>query len=191
MLITKPHLALQQLFANGYTGACINTLISQEYLWHWASNAKGVINKHYFYSWSYEGDYISEPIYGPTYSMWQCIQYITYNYEENDFCTNDDISRLAVIARHICPDKKLFDNWLSEIMKKATGLFPYKKVSENPAIPRQFFFESDYDYETADNLNIINDFLSNLDYKENDLLNPPKKMISKGFQGTPYKYEPQ
>ena len=149
----------------------------------------GLINKHYFYCWSYEGDYISDPIYGPTYSMWQCVQFITYNYEQNNFCTNDDICRLAIIARHICPDKKFFDNWLSDALKKSTKLFFYKETVEEPIILKQFFFEDDYNYQTADNIKIINNFLSTLEYKKNNFLNSPEKMLELNFQGTPYKYE--
>ncbi|MBD8348189.1 hypothetical protein [Dysgonomonas sp. HGC4] len=134
---------------------------------------------------------MSDPINGPTYAMWQSVQYSRYNYIDNEHSSNEDVVRLAIIARHICPDKKLFDNWLRHILKRCIELFPYIKLSNKPVIPRQFFFEKDYNYQSADHIKIINEFLSSLNYKENETLNSPEIMKEEGFQGTPYKYEPQ
>lgn len=78
----------------------------------------------------------------------------------------------------------------SEILK---DVYTYEKrkynSSDEAVIPRQFFWDEDFDYQAAGNAELINEFLSTLDYKNNEFLNPPKTMLKNGFLGTPYKYE--
>lgn len=148
-----------------------------------------VIDRRYFYSWHYNAGYVSDPIAGPTYAMWKCVQFISYNYEQNNPAgVVADVPRLAMIARHICPIRTHFERWLSDVVTKSTALFPFSAPALDPAIPRQFFFEPDYDYATADNAKNIRDFLSTLDYQHNEFLNSPATMKEKGFAGTPYRF---
>ncbi|XKM12636.1 hypothetical protein RCS94_06315 [Orbaceae bacterium ac157xtp] len=167
----------------------------------WAS----VINMDYSYKWDATTGYVSTPTEGPIWAMAFLMGEPVATYHEgwHFFPTVD---KLALLARHIAPNKKQFDEWFQKTLKKAASLFPstidhkdiakhprkYDNVpydsSDEPAIPREFFFEADFDYETADNASLINQFLSNLDYANNQFLNSPEKMLELGFKGTPYKY---
>lgn len=61
--------------------------------------------------------------------------------------------------------------------------------SEELPIPRQFFWDEDFDYKMTDNSKLLNVFLSSISYKDDPFINSPEKMIKAGFQGTPYKYK--
>ncbi|XKM12635.1 hypothetical protein RCS94_06310 [Orbaceae bacterium ac157xtp] len=167
----------------------------------WAS----IINKDYSFNWEANNEYNSTPAEGPIYAMIFSLNQLIDAYHEGwHFFINVD--KLALLARHIAPNKKQFDEWFQKTLKKAASLFPstidhkdiakhprkyddvYYDSSDEPAIPREFFFEAGFDYETADNASLINQFLSNLDYANNRFLNSPEKMLELGFKGTPYKY---
>lgn len=161
----------------------------------WAS----IVDKHYSFKWRYgSGEYQIDPGNGAIWAMLKCIGGSIASYH-NGNSVFKDIDNLAMLARHIAPDQSFFDEWFKTTLEKATKLFPFETTSSNsaesydcsfePAIPREFFFESDYDFETADNAFFINKFLSSLDYKSNKALNSPEKMLELGFSGTPYKYE--
>lgn len=163
----------------------------------WAS----VVDKQYSFTWHYgSGKYQTDPANGAMYAMLKCIGGSIASYHTGNSVFKD-IDHLAMLARHIAPDQSFFDQWFKRTLEKATELFPFVETENNPAskydcslepvVPREFFFDPDYDYETADNVKLINNFLSSIDYENNKALNNPKKMIEQGFQGTPYKYEPK
>lgn len=174
---------------------------------HWAS----VIDKDYSYYWESDEDHIirsvHDPVNEPIWTMLYILNAPRGNYYNGRFIINSKVDKLAMLARHITPGKKLFDNWLSNIIRKGAVFFPaeydraeiikcrrlYKgksyDSSHESAIPREFFFEPDYDYATADNAQLINQFLSTLDYQNNPYLNSPQDMIEAGFTGTPYQYK--
>lgn len=159
----------------------------------WAS----IIDKRYSFVWNYTGDYISEPANGPIWAMLKIIYNprISYFMGDSEFM---DVDNLVMLARHIAPDKSSFDEWFIKTLKKGEKLFPFDislkgqaetyDCSVESVIPREFFFEFDYDYEKENNALLINQFLSSLDYNNNKLLNSPEKMIELGFRGTPYEY---
>jgi len=70
---------------------------------------------------------------------------------------------------------------------QANSTDKYDSTAE-PVIPRNFYWDVDFDYRTADNTSIINGYLSGLDYRNNQFLSSPETMIEEGFKGTPYKY---
>jgi len=169
---------------------------------HWA----GIIHQDYFFDWESEEEFTTDIVEGPIWVMLRCIGYVRENYFSGHFFINYKVPNLVMLARHISPDRKFFDTWYNGILSKAAELFPpgydyaeiFRKMdkydgdvyesSNEPPIPRQFFWDEEYDYETANNIKTINDFLSNLKYVENQFLNPPDLMIEEGFQGIPYKY---
>lgn len=170
-----------------------------------------IIDKHYSFHKDFENTSLIDedfnPAVQPIWVMLFVLNSPKYSYFNGRFLINVAVDKLAVLARHISPDKKFFDSWLSHVLKKAAKLFPaqysYHEVIENrkeyfnksydssdeSAIPREFFFEPDYDYNVANNHLLINKFLSSLDYKNNPNLNSPEQMIAEGFAGTPYQYE--
>lgn len=167
----------------------------------------GIIDMHYFFDWEFDEDYLSDPIDGPIWVMLKCISYPREAYVNGYIFINKKIPNLAMLARHISPEPKLFDNWFSHILKKSAELFPagydYAEVladfknreddiydsTNEPAIPRCFFWDLNYDPKDSDNNKIINEFLANLNYQENTFLIPPEEMIEDGFAGTPYQYK--
>ncbi|XKM12637.1 hypothetical protein RCS94_06320 [Orbaceae bacterium ac157xtp] len=177
-------------------------MINQSLESQWA----GIIDKHYLIDWNFDKEYQSNPVQGPIWVMLKCIQYPREAYVNGYIFINKKIPNLAMLARHISPDKKLFDEWLSHILKKSAHYFPaqysYEEIlkdlknhegdiynsTREPAIPRAFFWDLDYDFDKADNHKIINEFLSSLNYQDNQFLIKPRQMIEEGFMGTPYKY---
>ena len=54
-------------------------------------------------------------------------------------------------------------------------------------VPREFFFDSEFQYSEDTAKPVLNAFLQSLDYDNNPWLCTPEEMLEKGFQGTPYK----
>jgi hypothetical protein len=136
------------------------------------------------------------------------LSYTSKRYLKGSYFTYESVPSLVKLARHIAPDKDWFDNWITDIFQRALKLFPalydvdeiiferntYEKMvydsSLEPSIPREFFFEPDFDYEKAAIIALNQAYLDNLD-PNNLFLNPTKEIIENGFEGTPYKYEPK
>ncbi len=134
------------------------------------------------------------------------LSYVATGYLNGSYFAYESVPSIIALARHIAPDKDWFDKWSTDIFSRALKLFPaqynvddiiferptYKKMmydsSNEPPIPREFFFESGFDYKTADITALNQVYLKNLDL-DNPFLNPTQKMIENGFQGTPYKYK--
>lgn len=134
---------------------------------------------------------------------------VAKRYTNGSYFTYELVANIVAIAKHISPDKDVFDSWLIDCLKRSKVLFPaqydvddiiferpiYKKMiydsSSEPAIPREFYFTPDFDYRTADIAAINQAYLDKLDDKNNPYLNSPEKMLGMGFQDTPYKYEPK
>lgn len=110
------------------------------------------------------------------------------------------------LARYVSDDPQLFDSWFNSVIIKSTELFPVPtdELDENgvfifnedkdfdpylikePFIPREFYFEPDFDYQTADLKQLQQKLLDSVNYKENLFLSSPERMISIDFVGTPY-----
>ncbi len=175
----------------------------------WAAN----IDKRYSYLWEFRDagkiDAEQRKAYNTIWVMFWILDTPKFAYFERRFFINLNIDKLAILARYISPDKKMFDAWYDNVFKRAAKLFPAQydrsEIMENrsayqgktydssgeSAIPREFFWDENFDYQTADNTRLINDFLSGLDYENNPYLNSSDKMLELGFKGTPYKYEPK
>lgn len=168
----------------------------------WAS----LIDKCYSFAWKHSGEYMPDIANGTLWTMLKLIVTPRSNYYNGHYFFIG-VDKLGLLARYVSPDKDIFDEWLETTMKKAERLFPaqydHRELVRNPrgydwtiyvsssepVIPREFFFDPYYVYETADNIQVINEFLSSLDYQGNRVLNSPEKMIELGFSGTPYQYK--
>ncbi|MDR2948756.1 MAG: hypothetical protein LBV71_06060 [Prevotella sp.] len=174
------------------------TLLALEAQW------AGLVHYLYGVNWKFGNEYISTPVDGPFWAMMTCMQDCRESYMTGDYFINSKTDNLAILARHISPDKEFFDTWLNNILHTSSNLFParydrqeifenmddyedkYYDSTDEPAIPRQFFWEPDYSFENEDNVKLINDFLSNLDYKNNTFLSSPRSLLKRNFKGTPY-----
>jgi hypothetical protein len=105
------------------------------------------------------------------------------------------VTRQGVLARHVVPDPKYFDTWLSDTLRRTTAVFPrgpeydrrsgvYDASHEKP-VPRQFFDPS-FNYTDAAAEQALRDFLQGLDPRTNPYLHSPDEMRAQGFQGIPY-----
>ena len=128
--------------------------------------------------------------------------YDLYNrYKKDSIYLGDMVSKFAVLAQHIMPDKKLFSTWLSDIFRKTAKAFPrtmdieeyyeletetYDASLEEPVYRE--FFEKDFIHNNENAKKSINKFLQSLNPSENPYLCTPEEMLANGFKGTPYKY---
>jgi hypothetical protein len=55
-------------------------------------------------------------------------------------------------------------------------------------VPREAF-DPGIDFRPEETEAMVNQFLASLNYHENVLLNSPRTMLEKGFQGTPYHFD--
>lgn len=120
---------------------------------------------------------------------------------------HDSAFHSAYVVRHIMPKnkKKIFSNWLEGMLARILKIAP--KPDEQPiknlkelspeekadyyarhwgeALPPQVL-DLEFDYKCDMREDLVNRFLSELDWKNNPFLRSPKEMKSLGFKGTPY-----
>lgn len=166
---------------------------------HWI----GLINKYYLKEWRYGiafSDIEKNKIEPILWIVTKKFEYIRLSYSRNDPSLYGDATRIIMIARHICGNYDLFDNWLKDILKKSMPLFPNKQwenedwdnlnksydSNQDPFIPRDFYFNPDYHYAENNLLAMQRKLLAQADYHTNQFLNSPEEMLNEGFQGIPY-----
>lgn len=132
-----------------------------------------------------------------------CFDEIHYHYTIGSYRILYKVVNLIMLARYITPDKKIFDDWLNDCIKRSAKLFParynadeawqnrdsvYDSSDESP-IPREFYFEPEFDYETADIDGLLAKFINEVDHSDEMYFKSAERMLEEGFQGTPYKYK--
>ncbi|MBC1374390.1 hypothetical protein HCB45_15025 [Listeria sp. FSL L7-0091] len=168
----------------------------------WAS----IIDKRYVKKWEY--DFIpgeNDKVHGVKTIALESLERSNRNFLDGAYNISAELDGQAMLARYICPDKKLFDSWLESCIRKLIPLFPIEYDRDNPSaynddedpyydssheqpIPREFFFSSDFDYTPRNTQVALDNLLSNLSYTNNELLNTPETMLAEGFIGTSYRY---
>lgn len=166
----------------------------------------GQIDKHYVLNWKYAAPKRDTIYANIVWIIFNSHLFIRDNYIKGDYQIQFRVMNLAMLARHVTPDKKMFDNWFSDCLERSITLFPAQydrgeilgKIvngydsSDEPAIPREFYFEPGFDYEKADIDSLLEKFVDSVDFLTNDtFFFSPEKLIERGFQGTPYKYTPK
>ncbi|MBC1451166.1 hypothetical protein HB790_03250 [Listeria welshimeri] len=164
-----------------------------------------LIDKRYVKKWEY--DFIPgerDKIHGVKTIALHSLEMSNSNYLDGAYNISAELDGQAMLARYICPDKNLFDTWLEDCIRKLIPLFPVKYDRDNPSeynkdddpyydssheqpIPREFFFSPDFELNPKNTQEALDNFLINLSYKGNDLLNTPETMLAEGFKGTPYR----
>ncbi|MBF2456584.1 hypothetical protein [Listeria welshimeri] len=168
----------------------------------WAS----LIDKRYVTKWKYKFDPEEyDRIHGVKTVALESLEISNSNYLDGAYNISAELDGQAMLARYICPDKKLFDTWLEDCIRKLIPLFPveydrsskskpkkngrsYYDSSHEQPIPREFFFSPDFEINSKNTQEELDNYLINLSYKDNDLLNTPETMLAEGFKGTPYRY---
>ena len=174
---------------------------SQEFTPRIKSLWAGAIDPLYLKTYEFGFKYPDENGCSSPYSSnWYILFNITNCYIEGSGCIHQYLVGLSMLARHLMPNKKIFDSWFTEVMRKTTETFPYLNdfeiidgcevkydCSEIAPIPREFFFDPKFKYSEEAAKPVLNAFLQSLDYNNNPWLCAPEEMLAKGFKGEPYK----
>ncbi len=117
------------------------------------------------------------------------VRMIDVRYRKGSYFLQNELIGLVLLARHITPKKKKFDNWFSQIVAELIHLYPctYKNEeldetdeavydsSNEPVISREFFFDSEFQYTVEASENAIHNFIDNLNIKANPFLDFSRK----------------
>lgn len=162
----------------------------------------GLIDKHYIWNLDTEEDLPDEDkIETPIYQLDRFSLFVRDWYITTRFGLHHRTCNILMLARHVTEQDKLFDDWLVNRLKLAISLFPNKSVdsenkpiegydsSQDPFIPREFFFDMEFDYGKANLLQMQKNLLLHVNNGKNRYLAPPNEMIKEGFLGIPYQIE--
>ncbi|MCL1918634.1 MAG: hypothetical protein FWG14_10025 [Peptococcaceae bacterium] len=85
------------------------------------------IDPLYLKSFEFECEYFDEVgdiIFTPYAANWEVLYFLAEKYIKNSFTTHRYLINLSMLARHLTPNKKLFDKWFTETMRKTAEIFP-------------------------------------------------------------------
>ena len=164
----------------------------------WAGAIDPLYLKTSDYEWkSYDDNGDSTPYI----SNWFVLRQMSRKYIKNSFYVHPYLINLSMLARHLASNKKIFDDWFVETLRKTALIFPYASsyahlefdgtearydYSIDAPVPREFFFDQQFVYSEEAAKSVLNVFLQSLDYDNNPWLCAPEEMLAKGFKDTPY-----
>ena len=105
---------------------------------------------------------------------------------------------LALLTHHVMSNPTAFDNWFEVALRKGAATFPrevenydfeadfYDFTVEN-IVPREFFFDPNFEYSDEATMSVLQQFLDSLDPKNNPYLRTADEMKANGYTRTPYK----
>lgn len=125
-------------------------------------------------------------------ALWIALMNVTMidvRYRKGSYFLQQELVGLVVLARHITPKKKKFDQWFNQIIAELVHFYPcpYRNndldetdeaiydSSNEPVICREFFFDSKFKYTPEASENAIHNFIDNLNHKANPFLNFSRK----------------
>ena len=121
----------------------------------------------------------SEPVKAPLESALNHLSDAHDQYVNGSIYLAEPVMKLGMLARHVAPDKKRFDHWLSATLARTAKVFPrgapYDEDSETydasaePPVPRAFF-EGDFQYTPAAAKAAITRFLQHAKPAQNPYL---------------------
>lgn len=105
---------------------------------------------------------------------------------------------MALLTHHVISDPTVFDDWLEEALRKGATIFPrevesydwesnFYDFTQEKIIPREFFFDPNFEYSDDAAMDVLQKFLDSLDPKKNPYLLTAKEMKANGYSRTPYK----
>lgn len=128
------------------------------------------------------------PVDGPLWVALMNVRMIDVLRRRGSYYLQSEIVGLALLARHISPKKKIFNQWLKTTLKELTLSFPCQYSYDNlkndeeiynpssePVICRDFFFDPFYKYTEKSSEIAIQEFIAGLDYEINPFLILPNK----------------
>ena len=179
-----------------------NVGFDQEFAWRFEALWASTIDPNYLKSFKFENRYFDEnEVLTPHSANWSVIRHMAREYTKGSFYIHRYLINLSMLARHLVKDKKMFDNWFAEMIRKTVEAFPCSydyadldfdnvlaryDCSADAPVPREFFFDPEFEYSEEAAKPVLNTFLKSLDYENNPWLCTPEEMLEKGFKGTPY-----
>jgi hypothetical protein len=138
-----------------------------------------------------------EPLLGAYQSALYYLGETAADYLGKNIYLAESVTKQAAHARHVMPDKKKFEAWLNETLRRTAAAFPrtseydesteqYDASGEAP-VPKAFFFAPQYVHSDADCRKALSDYLGKLDPTRNPYLRSAKEMAKHGFRGTAYR----
>lgn len=117
------------------------------------------------------------------------VRMIDVRYRKGSYLLQSEMIGLVLLARHITPQKRVFDKWFQQITADLMRFYPcqynYDDLDENydavydssnePLICREFFFDAAFKYSSEASENAIHNFIDNLDHKANPFLDFSRK----------------
>ncbi|MFB9078847.1 hypothetical protein ACFFLS_10910 [Flavobacterium procerum] len=127
----------------------------------------------------------SGSVNGPLWIAHMNVRMIDSLYRKGSYYLQNELIGLVLLARHITPKKKVFDQWFNHIIVDLICLYPceYQNAdseemdeaiydsSNEPLICRDFFFDSEFKASNEASENAIHGFIDNLNYQANPFLN--------------------
>src|SRR6218665_16140 len=127
----------------------------------------------------------SGSINGPLWIAHMNVRMIDTLYRKGSYYLQNELTGLVLLARHITPKKKVFDQWFNRVMIELICLYPseYQNFdlnemdeatydsSNEPVICRDFFFDAEFKPTNEASENAIHGFIDNLNYQANQFLN--------------------
>ncbi len=123
-------------------------------------------------------------INGPMWVALMTVKLVDVRYRKGSYFLQNEIIGLVLLARHLSPKRKVFDNWFDKTINELILSFPcsysnenldetdeavYDSSTETP-ICRDFFFDPEFKHSTESSEKALSEFISNLDYKANPFL---------------------
>jgi hypothetical protein len=95
---------------------------------------------------------------------------------------------MAVLARHVLPNGKAFENWLSGTLARCARFAPRSKLppEQQPAVARSFYFEGSAPWDAEAARHSTSSYLRALRPEHNPYLKRPEELTAQGWVGTPY-----
>ena len=160
----------------------------------------GTIDPFYLSTFRFDFEHFSEDGSSTPYSAcWFILFNMARDYIKGSGCVQRYLVNLSMLACHLMSNKRQFDSWFTEVVRKTTEIFPYIRdfefvdndevkydYSDVVPVPREFFFDPEFQYSEETAKPLLNKFLQSLDYNNNPWLCTPERMLEKGFKGTPY-----
>ncbi|MDW8849910.1 hypothetical protein SD960_07390 [Flavobacterium sp. MMLR14_040] len=121
---------------------------------------------------------------GPIWIALMNVKMVDVRYRKGSYYLQNELVGLVLLARHICPKKKVFDKWFSSTIIELARLFPCQYNDEDidetdeaiydssnePVICREFFFDPKYKYSPEAATQSLNEFIDHVDQKRNSFL---------------------
>jgi hypothetical protein len=105
---------------------------------------------------------------------------------------------IALLTHHVMSGSNAFDSWFEAALRKGATAFPrevrsydwkanFYNCTVERIIPREFFFDPDFEYSDEAAMDVLQQFLDSLDPEANPYLYTTDEMRANGYARTPYK----